>query len=606
MFGRLSLRYRIALVIFVLEACMLGAVLSVALSQSGSTARAFNTASQAASLNLLSNLSLTALLTGEYSDYQLYLDDMRKQPSIVRIVLADPQSRIVASTRVLDVGRSMAAMVDRQEVGWRIQPVDSDAGILGTLAVQFSNAALEAATQKTRNLTLGIALAGMLLIALVGLATGFALTRRLQRVANTARQFAEGDFHARSQVAGHDEVAMLSRDIDHMADAVTEQQRVLREQSANIELLLNSTAEAIYGVDTQGVCTFVNAACMRMLGYALESDIVGKSMHELIHHHYPDGRVYPRESCSVRLSTLEGQVVHADDEVHWRKDGSSFPVEYWSHPIYRDGQLSGAVVTSIDISDRKQADMEIRQLNADLEARVNARTADLKAANKELEAFSYSVSHDLRAPLRAIDGFSLSLMEDYGDQLDSTGQNYLQRVRNGAQNMGALIDRLLMLARVTRTPLQSAELDLSAIAHEIVAQLRQAEPGRSVRVDIADGLRCQGDPGLMQVVLDNLLNNAWKYTSKTVTAQFSLDAQQQDGITVFRVRDNGAGFDMRFAGKLFGAFQRMHRQDDFEGTGIGLATVQRIIHRHGGKVWAEAEIGKGATFFFTLGDVSRS
>lgn len=600
MFSRLSLRYRIALVIFVLEACMLGAVLSVALSQSGSTAADFNTASQQASLELLSNLSVTALLTNEYSDYQLYIDDVRKQPSIMRIVLADPQLRVVADTRVGDVGRSMAVAVDRQEPGWRIQPVDSAAGILGTLAVQFSNAALEAAQKRTRNLALGIAFAGMLLIALVGLTTGFALTRRLQRVADTARRFAEGDTGARNQVTGHDEVAMLARDINNMADAVSEQQRVLREQSANIELLLNSTAEAIYGVDTQGVCTFVNAACMRMLGYALESDIVGKPIHALIHHHYPDGTVYPKEKCHVRHSTLDGHAAHADDEVHWRKDGSSFPVEYWSHPIYRDGQLIGAVVTFIDISDRKQADVKIRQLNAELEARVKARTAELEAANKELEAFSYSVSHDLRAPLRAIDGFSLSLLEDYGAQLDSTGQNYLQRVRNGAQSMGALIDSLLMLARVTRTSLQPAELDLSAMAHEIVAQLRQAEPGRSVRVDIADGLRCQGDPGLLHVVLENLLNNAWKYTSKTVAAQFSLDAEQQDGVTVFRVRDNGAGFDMRFADKLFGAFQRMHRKDEFEGTGIGLATVQRIIHRHGGHVWAEAEIGKGATFFFTL------
>jgi PAS domain S-box-containing protein len=600
MFRWLSLRYRIALVIFALEACMLGAVLSVALSQSRSTATDFNSASQQASVSLLANLSVTALITGEYSDYQLYLEDVQKQPSIVRILLADPQSRIVASSRVMDVGNTMAAVVDRHEPGWYIQPVNSAAGVLGTLAVQFSNAALEAASKKTRNLALVVALAGMLLIAVVGLATGFALTRRLQRVADTARRFAEGDTRARSHVTGHDEVAMLARDFDNMADAVNEQQRVLREQRANIELLLNSTAEAIYGVDTQGVCTFVNRSCLQILGYQHESDIVGKQIHALIHHHYPDGTIYPKEACKVRLSTLEGQVVHAEDEVHWRKDGSSFPVEFWSHPIYRDGQLIGAVVTFIDITERKRSDEQIRQWNAELEARVKARTMDLEAANRELEAFSYSVSHDLRTPLRAIDGFSLSLMEDYGDQLDSTGQDYLKRVRNGAQNMGLLIDDMLKLARVTRTQLQPTEVDLSVMAHEILAQLRQDEPERNARIHITDGLRCHGDPGLLHIVVENLLNNAWKYTRKTAETQITLDSEQQGGTTVFRVHDNGAGFDMKYADKLFGAFQRLHHKNEFEGTGIGLATVQRIIHRHGGRVWAESEAGMGATFFFTL------
>jgi PAS domain S-box-containing protein len=605
MFSRLSLRYRIALVIFVLEACMLGAVLSVSLSQSSSTAIEFNTASQQASLDLLSNLSVTALLTNEYSDYQLYIDDVQKQPSIVRIVLADPQLRVVADTRVEGVGLSMTAAVNRQETGWRIRPVNSAAGILGTLAVQFSNAALVTAHQKTRNLAIAIALAGMLLIALVGLATGFALTRRLQRVAETARRFAEGDTGARSRVTGHDEVAMLARDIDNMADAVSEQQRVLREQSANIELLLNSTAEAIYGVDTQGVCTFVNQACLHMLGYEYESDIVGKPIHALIHHHYPDGRVYPKEACHVRLTTLEGQITHADNEVHWRKDGSSFPVEYWSHPIYRDSQLIGAVVTFFDITERKQADAQIRQLNAELESRVKARTTDLEAANKELEAFSYSVSHDLRAPLRAIDGFSQALLEDYSSQLDETGRSYLQRIRVGAQHMGHLIDDLLKLSRVSRASLVPERVDLSKMARFIVKHLGEIEPERDIRIDIEDHLRCVGDPGLLRIALQNLLDNAWKYTGKTANAHVSFNAEQQDGETVFRVRDNGVGFDMAHAGKLFGAFQRLHHKRDFEGTGIGLATVARIIHRHGGRVWAESEAGKGATFCFTLGEQSR-
>lgn len=601
MLSRLSLRYRIALVIFLLEACMLAAVLSVSLSQSRSTAADFNAASQKASLDLLSNLSVTALLTGEYSDYQLYIDDVKKQPSIVRILLVDAREQVVASTQVDDVGHKKVEVVKLQEAGWRIQPVDSAAGVLGTLFVQYSDAALTASYHKTRNLALGVAFSGMLIIALVGLATGFALTRRLQHVADAARKFYEGDVSARSRVDGWDEVAMLSRDFDNMADAVTEQQRALHDQSAYIELLLDSTAEAIYGVDTQGICTFVNPACLQLLGYEHESDLVGQQMHALIHHSYTDGSSYPKEACRVRLSTLQGQMVHVDDEVHWRRDGTAFPVEYWSHPMYRDGQLIGAVVTFVDITERRQNEAHIRQLNDELEQRVKERTIQLEVANKELEAFSYSVSHDLRAPLRAVDGFSQALIEDYSGQLDATASNYLARVRAGAQHMGLLIDDMLKLAQVTRMPLQPETVDLSRMAHAIVAQLRENESDHQVEVTIDQHIYVRGDPGLLRIALDNLLGNAWKYTRDKELAQITFSVMQQAGETVYSVTDNGAGFDMQFAGKLFGAFQRLHRKDQFEGTGVGLATVARIVHRHGGRIWAEATLDQGARFSFTLG-----
>lgn len=250
--------------------------------------------------------------------------------------------------------------------------------------------------------------------------------------------------------------------------------------------------------------------------------------------------------------------------------------------------------------DRAHLDTALLQARDELEVRVKTRTAELEVVNKELEAFSYSVSHDLRAPLRAVDGFSQALLEDYSDQLDNTGKNYLQRVRNGAQNMGALIDDMLKLSRVTRMPLQPTEVDLSAMARKIVAQLCDDQPDREIGIDIADGLRAYGDAGLLRIVLENLLDNAWKYTGKTAQAHISFEAEQQDGEAVFRVRDNGAGFDMKFVDKLFGAFQRLHHRDEFEGTGVGLATIQRIVHRHGGRVWAEAEPGMGATFRFTV------
>jgi len=233
--------------------------------------------------------------------------------------------------------------------------------------------------------------------------------------------------------------------------------------------------------------------------------------------------------------------------------------------------------------------------------RLARANSELQYANRELEAFSYSVSHDLRAPLRAVDGFTQALAEDYGDTLDVTGRDYLARVRNGAQNMERLIDDLLKLSLITRASLQPADVNLTSMAREVAANLRNSEPHRDVRIDIAEGLRCQGDPGLMRIVLENLLGNAWKYTSKTPQACITFDTESGAAETVYRVRDNGAGFEMKFAGKLFGAFQRLHQKAEFEGSGIGLATVARIVYRHRGRVWAEAEPGKGACISFTLG-----
>ncbi len=272
----------------------------------------------------------------------------------------------------------------------------------------------------------------------------------------------------------------------------------------------------------------------------------------------------------------------------------------WTAPLL--GVFATRVAAELD---RKEVTDRLRELNASLEQRVMQRTAELEAANQELKAFSYSVSHDLRAPLRAIDGFSRALLEDYAGLIDTTGKDYLQRVRNSAQHMGTLIDDMLKLSRVTQAPLQPEPVDLGSMAEAVVAQLRRQDPTRDVRVDIAAGLHAVGDPGLLRIMLENLLGNAWKYTGKTAAAQIVFDASQRDGETVFRVCDNGAGFDMQYADKLFGAFQRLHRRDEFEGTGVGLATVRRIVHRHGGRVWAEAEPGRGARFHFTLDPPAR-
>lgn len=253
-----------------------------------------------------------------------------------------------------------------------------------------------------------------------------------------------------------------------------------------------------------------------------------------------------------------------------------------------------------EINERKKAESEILRLNVQLEERVAERTAQLEATNKEMEAFSYSVSHDLRAPLRSIDGFSQALLEDYSDKLDALGQNYLQRVRAATQRMAQLIDDLLNLSRLTRSEMRYEEVDLSALVEAIATELHKTQPERQVEFAITPGLVTNGDTHLLRIVLENLLGNAWKFTGKHQKARIEFGLLHQDNTHVYFVRDDGTGFDMAYVEKLFGAFQRLHAMTEFEGTGIGLATVQRIIHRHGGRVWAESAVEQGATFYFTL------
>jgi len=272
-------------------------------------------------------------------------------------------------------------------------------------------------------------------------------------------------------------------------------------------------------------------------------------------------------------------------------DGRLIDVLY-NASVYKDerGNPLGIVAAARDVTAQKQAEREIQR-----------RTAELQAANQELEAFSYSVSHDLRAPLRAIDGFSLALVEDYGDQLDDTARNYLDRARAATQRMGHLIDDMLALSQITRAEMRHQTINLSDMATEVFTELQKNDPDRKVEWKVQPGLKAEGDASLLRIVLDNLLGNAWKYTGRQAQPQIEFgQVTDSDGTREYFVRDNGAGFDMAYAGKLFGAFQRLHSAADFSGTGVGLATVQRVIHRHGGKVRGEGKPGEGATFYFSL------
>ena len=499
-------------------------------------------------------------------------------------------------------------------------------------------------------------------------------------------------------------------------------QKELQAKEERNRLLLSSTAEAIYGVDLEGRCMFSNPACVRILGYGSEQDLAGRNMHDLIHHTRPDGTPYPNQECRIYQAFREGTGAHVEDEVFWRADGSAFPVEYWSYPIHRNDDIVGAVITFIDITERKAAEDALQQKTRELGERVKeleclytmsqamardgagidevfqemvdaipaswqhsdiararlsvggkeyrsanfeegpwkqtsdirvtgavvgtlevhyleespersegpfleeerslldemalrigqfleARRADeelrrytaqLEAANKELETFAYSVSHDLRAPLRAIDGFSQALVEDYGDKLEGEAKLYLDRLRSGSQTMAELIDGLLKLSRSTRGELRQEDVNLSDMASEIAEQLRKEDAERNAAFRITPEVIVTADPRLLRAALENLLGNAWKFTRDNPETVIEFGARNVDGRVTCYLRDNGVGFDMAYADKLFAPFQRLHRQDEFEGTGIGLSTVERIVHRHGGRIWAEGVVGKGATFFIEL------
>ena len=339
----------------------------------------------------------------------------------------------------------------------------------------------------------------------------------------------------------------------------------------------------------------VNDAFEQQFGWARE-EALGRTALDI--GMWPDARAYAHWLESLRLTgTLR------DYETRLRTKSGEIRQVVAAAEIVGFDQTHLVITLIHDITELRRAVQEVKTLNAALEDRVKQRTADLSEANKELESFAYSISHDLRAPLRGIDGFSHLLADEYGDRIDGQGQEYLTRVRQAAQRMGTLIDDLLDLSRVNRRELRRERVDLTQIALEVAEELKKSAPERSARIDVATGMQAVGDPHLLRVVLENLLGNAWKYSARN---EFTLIAvgcdRRREGECSYFVRDNGVGFDMAYADKLFHPFQRLHKPGEFEGSGVGLASVARIVRRHRGRIWAQSAPQQGAIFYFSLGD----
>jgi len=374
-----------------------------------------------------------------------------------------------------------------------------------------------------------------------------------------------------------------------------------RQREALIKLLIASTEEGIYGVNLQGKCSFINRSALQMLGYADESQLLGENLQQLIqlssennialsHADHPPSVTYGSRSGS---NSARGTLT--------RRNGSQFPIEFWTHPVNKDGQLVATVVTFVDITERNRITEELDQHRNQLKTLVAQRTAEAERINKELESFSYSVSHDLRSPLRAMAGYSDILLEEYEASLDESGKDFLNRIKSNSKKMGLLIDDLLNLTRINRGKMKKELVNMSEIVKDLVRSYRLNDPSRTVIVEVEDNLKVPGDSGMIRIMLDNLIGNAWKYTSKLAKAQITFAMNELSyGVVEYYISDNGVGFDSAFTEIIFKEFQRLHSDLEFPGSGIGLATVKRVLDRHGGSIRVESEIGKGSCFYFTI------
>ena len=577
-------------------------------------------------VDALASNSTAALAFNTPSDAQETLQALSVKPSVETACLYDADgARFATYSRA---GSETAIPAKPEPDGTRfasdhlavVRPVMLNGKRLGTLCVRNDFSDINDRLRSYAQIS-GLILLGSLGLAFVlSSALQRAITRPIFALTDTAENIARThDYTARAKKLSADEIGTLTDGFNEMLAGIQERDHALQsanealhaenDQRKRVEedlrvseertrLIVETALDAVVTMDSTGVITGWNPQAETIFGWTRDQ-AVGRSLAETIvpeRHREAHGRGVRRY-----LETGEAVVLNKRIEITaLHRDGSEFPIELAITPI----RLGGTVVFSAfvrDITKRKHAEEEIQRLTADLEKRVLERTAQLESAVKELDAFSYSVSHDLRAPLRAVDGYSRMVVEDCAAQLDEDGRRMLGVIRSETQRMGQLIDDLLAFSRLGRQQIEPVQIDMRELAQEVFDEQAALEPARKLHLDLHPLPPARGAEAMIRQVWVNLIGNAIKFTKEREVGGIEIGAQAGgDGVPVYFVKDNGAGFDMRFAGKLFGVFQRLHSEKEFHGTGVGLALVQRIVQRHGGRVWAEAEVGRGATFYFAL------
>ena len=559
---------------------------------------------------MLDNLSTTAAVVASHSrsvlrhndpgEAQDLLSAMSSDPYLAGAALYDAQGKLIAhypaDAPVKMFPGSPADDGKLVQDGQAIifQPVMDGSKTLGTLYLKSSLTPLAARLKYYGGIAL-LVLCGSVLVAL---ALSTLLERRIsepiQSLADTVRTVSERkDISVRAAAAGNDELGLLAEAFNRMLSQIQQ-----GEQSRSfLAAMVESADAAIIGKDLSSKVVSWNAGAERLYGFTA-AEMVGQPIH----------RIVPPERSAEEVQITDaakGGEIRNYETLRIAKDGRQFFVSLTVSPIKDNrGEIIGVSSVSRDITDRIRAEEQIRVLNFELEKRVLERTAALTDSNREMEAFIYSVAHDLRAPLRHMDAFSKILLEEFSAGLPLEVVRYLESIRKGSRHMSQLIDDLLNLARVGRQELSRQVVSLNGIVNEAVSDLKAETEGREIEWHIAELPELACDPGLMRQVFANLLSNAVKYTRPRAHTVIEIGLAQKDGIEAVFVRDNGVGFNMRYANKLFGVFQRLHRQEDFEGTGVGLAIVERVIRRHGGSIWAEGKPGEGASFYFSLPGLS--
>lgn len=549
--------------------------------------------------------STAALAFDSKEDADEILSAVRVEPHIVAAALYDNEGNVFSSYPTEFPINEFPQLKDSVDFSFResylvgFEPVIQGNKRLGTLYLKADMGAIN-----ERLLLYSLIAIGVILVSFI---MAYALSQKLQRLisgpimtlAYAAKAVSQRhDYSVRAAKTSEDELGILTDAFNQMLSRIQDQTIELSESETRVRAVIDSAMSAVIVIDEKGLITEWNVRAEKMFGWTKE-EAIGKELSDTI---IPENyRTAHREGLKRYRSTGEGRVINQTIELTaMRSDGSEFPVELSISPMKSEGRLTFCGFIT-DITERKKAEEEIRSFNLKLEQKVQERTEELQIANKELESFSYSVSHDLRAPLRSIHGYMNIFAEEYINTLDDEGKRLIDIILRNSHKMGQLIDDLLAFSQLGRKELLKSKVSMNDMIHNIWEDQRRTEDGRDIKLVLNNLPDAFADHTTIRQVWINLISNAMKYTRGKEKTVIEIGAEDKADHTLYFIRDNGAGFDMKYYNKLFGVFQRLHSYNEFEGTGVGLAIVHRVISKHGGRIWAEATVNGGATFYFTLG-----